>query len=227
MNFLKKNHSLSASGVKHKKTNRFLASKKLVVLVMAVVITTMSSCSDDDPTIDEQTKILTQQEEDDLIFSREEEKLARDVYLFSYDKYGEALFNNIAQSEQMHMDLILTSLNLYNLSDPASSERGVFSDQILQNIYNDLISLSDLSLVEAYKVGAFIEDLDINDLDILESHTTRTDLLNVYNKLECGSRNHMRVFYGQLVLNGINYVPQYISLEHYTEIITSDFEQCN
>ena len=220
MNFLKKNH-------KYKITNRLLVSKIIVILIMAVTFTVTNSCSDDNSTIESETKLLTQQEEEDLKFSREEEKLARDVYLFSYEKYGETLFDNIARSEQMHMDLVLTSLNLYNLSDPASSERGVFSDQTLQSIYNDLISLSDLSLIEAYKVGAIIEDLDINDLDILESHTTKTDLLNVYDKLECGSRNHMRVFNGQLVLNGINYTPQYITLENFTEIITGDFEQCN
>ena len=157
MNFLKKNH-------KYKITNRLLVSKIIVILIMAVTFTVTNSCSDDNSTIESETKLLTQQEEEDLKFSREEEKLARDVYLFSYEKYGETLFDNIARSEQMHMDLVLTSLNLYNLSDPASSERGVFSDQTLQSIYNDLISLSDLSLIEAYKVGAIIEDLDINDI---------------------------------------------------------------
>jgi len=192
---------------------------------MAVILTATISCSDDETTV-VQTEILTQQEIDDLKFSREEEKLARDVYLFSYDKYGEAIFTNIAKSEQQHMDMVLASLNTYNLEDPASTERGVFSNQTLQGLYNDLTTQSDLSLIEAYKVGALIEDLDINDLDLLESRTTRTDLLNVYDKLECGSRNHMRSYNNLLVSNGVNYVPQYISLEKFTEIVNSANEQC-
>jgi len=195
---------------------------------MAVIFTTTISCSDDETTIVQTETLteLTEQEKKDLEFSREEEKLARDVYLFSYDKYGEAIFTNIAKSEQQHMDMVLVSLNTYNIEDPASAERGVFSNQTLQDLYNDLTAQSDLSLIEAYKVGALIEDLDINDLDDLESRTTKADLLNVYDKLECGSRNHMRSYNNLLVSNGVNYVPQYISLEKFTEIVNSANEQC-
>jgi len=200
--------------------------KKLVVLALAVIFGAVSSCSDDE-TIEVQVEtLLSQQEMDDLKFSREEEKLARDVYLFSYDTYGETIFNSIAQSEQQHMDQVLVLLNTYQLIDPASTERGVFTNQILQDLYNDLTVLSDISLVEALKVGAIIEDLDINDLDVLESNTTKTDLLNVYDKLECGSRNHLRSYIGQLVINGVSYEPQYISLEKFNEIINSANEQC-
>ena len=38
---------------------------------------------------------------------REEEKLARDVYLTLYDIWGTPAFNNIASSEQTHMDAVL------------------------------------------------------------------------------------------------------------------------
>ncbi len=199
--------------------------KNLVVVALAVIFTVTSSCSDDE-TIEVQTETLSQQEKDDLKFSREEEKLARDVYLFSYDKYGETIFNSIAQSEQQHMDQVLVLINTYQLIDPASTERGVFTNQILQGLYNDLTMLSDISLVEALKVGAIIEGLDINDLDLLESNTIKTDILNVYDKLECGSRNHLRSYIGQLVINGVSYEPQYISLEKFNEIINSANEQC-
>jgi hypothetical protein len=200
--------------------------KKLTLITMAVILTATISCSDDETTTIEQTETLTQQEIDDLKFSREEEKLARDVYLFSYDKYGQDIFNNISKSEQQHMDKILVLLNTYQLSDPASVERGVFSNQTLQGLYDDLTAQSDISLIEALKVGAIIEDLDINDLDLLESRTTRNDILNAYDKLKCGSRNHLRNYISQLVLNEVSYVPQFISLDDFTEIINSDNEQC-
>lgn len=40
------------------------------------------------------------------MIAREEEKLARDVYLTFYDEFDLATFSNIASSEQMHMDAL-------------------------------------------------------------------------------------------------------------------------
>ena len=199
--------------------------KKLALITLAITVTILGSCSDDETSATE-TGILSQQEEEDLKFSREEEKLARDVYLFSYDKYGNSIFNNISKSEQQHMDQVLILLNDYQISDPASSERGVFSNQELQNLYNELTTKSNTSLVDAFVVGAIIEDLDINDLNMLESRTTKSDLLNVYASLECGSRNHLRSYIGQLELNNVGYSPEFISTADFNEIINSTKEQC-
>jgi len=38
---------------------------------------------------------LTDAEKADLMFMREEEKVARDVYLFLYDVWGEVIFSNV------------------------------------------------------------------------------------------------------------------------------------
>ena len=45
-----------------------------------------------------------------LIFMREEEKLARDVYLAMHDKWGERMFGNISQAESRHMSAIANLL---------------------------------------------------------------------------------------------------------------------
>ena len=198
---------------------------KLALIAIVLIATIIGSCSDDETSVTE-TRILSLQEEEDLKFSREEEKLARDVYLFSYTKYGNTIFNNIAKSEQRHMDQVLVLLNDYQISDPASSEIGVFSNQELQELYDELISKSNISLIEAFEVGAIIEDLDINDLNILESRTDKSDLLYVYNSLECGSRNHLRSYINQLKLNNTEYNPEYISITDFNEIINSTKEQC-
>ena len=199
--------------------------KKLTLFALVIITSVLSSCSDDQAEVTE-TGILSQQEEEDLKFSREEEKLARDVYLFSYDKYGNNIFNNIAQSEQQHMDQVLILLNYYQINDPASSAMGVFSNQELQDLYNELTTKSNLSIIDALEVGAIIEDLDINDLNILESRTTKSDLLSVYASLECGSRNHLRSYIGQLELNNTEYYPEFISIADFDEIINSSKEQC-
>mgnify|MGYP003589105545 CR=1 FL=1 len=45
---------------------------------------------------------LSDAEKKGLLLMREEEKLARDLYLALYDKWGTRAFSNIAQSEQHH-----------------------------------------------------------------------------------------------------------------------------
>ena len=49
-----------------------------------------------------QTSALNQKEKDAIIHMREEEKLARDVYNFLFEKWEMNPFGNIRQSEQTH-----------------------------------------------------------------------------------------------------------------------------
>ena len=199
--------------------------KKLALLILTAIVTLASSCSED--TSNENDLVtLTLKEQQDLLFLREEEKLARDVYLFSFDVYGDGIFNNIASSEQQHMDQVLTLLNTYGLKDPVSSERGVFKDPMLQDLYTDLTAGSEISLLNALTAGATIEDLDINDISIFESQTIKTDLLKLYDQLKCGSKNHLRSYTDRLDVLGCEYVPQYISFEEYNSIVSSDRERC-
>ena len=197
--------------------------KKLVFVAFLTSIM-LSNCSDDNSS----TVLvpLSQAEINDLKFLREEEKLARDVYLFSYNKYQLSIFNSISQSEQTHMTSVLSLLNKYGISDPASTEIGVFVNQDLQTLYNSLTAQSDISSVEALIVGATIEDLDINDIDHFIVNTTKSDLLSVYDNLTCGSKNHIRNFTSQLVINGVVYVPQFISVEYYNIILSQSNTSC-
>ena len=169
---------------------------------------------------------LTQAEINDLKFLREEEKLARDVYLYSYDKYQLMIFDNISQSEQRHMNSVLNLLNKYGIPDSAASEKGVFNNPDLQKFYNSLTKQADISSVEALKAGATIEDLDINDIDDFTANTTKPDLLNVYENLNCGSKNHIRAFTRWLENEEVTYAPQYISVEEYNVILSGSNEGC-
>ena len=204
--------------------------KLFSIALLFVMTTTMYSCSsnnEDAQELERQTNVeLTAIEKQDLLFLREEEKLARDIYLYAYDKYEHQIFYNISQSEQTHMNRVLYLLNTYGLEDPVINERGSFSNQTLQQLYIDLTAQVDISLIEALKVGATIEDLDINDISTSKENTSQSDILQVYSNLECGSRNHMRSFTYQLEMNGINYIPQYISQEDFNAIIESDKERC-
>ena len=169
---------------------------------------------------------IDQTEIQGLVLMREEEKLARDVYLFLYDKWQLKIFNNIAASEQTHTDAIKDLLERYEISDPIQNdEKGIFQNQELQNLYNELTKKGSTSLVEALIVGATIEDLDIKDLQELKSKTDNQDIILTYENLEKGSRNHLRAFIKQIKSNGEDYTPKYISQEEYNSIIENSQER--
>ena len=74
-------------------------------------------------------------------------------------------------------------------------------------------------------MGAIIEDLDIKDLNELSAETDNADIIVTYSNLNKGSRNHLRVFIGQIENNNGSYSPQYISQAEFDDIISSAQEK--
>jgi len=137
--------------------------------------------------------VLTDEEIAGLMHMREEEKVARDVYLKFYEIYGNVIFENIAASEQKHMEAVLALIDGYLLIDPvAGLGVGVFTEKF-QEIYNSLIARGT-TLAEAFKVGVDIEKLDIEDLTKYLSSTEVPNLIKVYNKLLSASEKHLETF---------------------------------
>jgi hypothetical protein len=163
---------------------------------------------------------LSAEETAGLLKMREEEKLARDVYQYLFDKWELNSFENIASSEQTHMDEIKVLLDAYGLTDPAAGKAaGVFADPELQKLYNDLTAKGSESLAAALKVGGAIEEIDILDLREQAKSVTHADIQAVYQNLENGSENHLRAFSGSLERQtGETYQPQYMSTEDYQSI---------
>jgi hypothetical protein len=169
------------------------------------------------------SRTISPAESASLQYMREEEKLAHDVYVTLYGMWGSRVFDNIAASEQKHTDAVLTLLNRYSVSDPAAGNAlGEFTDPTLQTLYDQLTAQGAVSVVEALKVGAAIEELDILDLETCMAETTKPDILRVYGNLLAGSENHLRAFTANLTnLTGTPYMPQYLDPEVYEEIISS------
>lgn len=169
---------------------------------------------------------LNNVELNDLIHLAEEEKLARDVYNYAFQVYGLNIFKNIGASEQKHLNSVLSFLSNNNVEDPTHPNAGHFFSETLSELYANLTAQVDLSKLDALKVGATIEDLDIMDIDDFIGNTKNEDLINMYQNLKCGSRNHMRSFYALIIINEGSYNPQFISLDLFDEIINSSGEQC-
>jgi hypothetical protein len=169
---------------------------------------------------------LSAEEETSLLFVREEEKLARDVYLALDEKWGDqvANFRNIANAEQTHTDSVKALLDRYSLEDPVTEEEdlnlGVFQNETLQSLYDSLVETGSQSLVDGLTVGATIEDLDIRDIELDMESADNEDILLVYSNLVKGSENHMRAFVNALENQGATYSPVYITDERYDAILS-------
>lgn len=157
----------------------------------------------------------------DLQLMREEEKLAHDVYVELYEKWGLRVFDSIARSEQQHTDAVLNLLVRYGISDPAAGNGpGEFNNADLQALYDQLVVQGSQSVAEALKVGAAIEEIDILDLQESLAETNQADIKRVYNNLLAGSENHLRAFVSNLkTQTGETYTPQHLSQAAYDAII--------
>ncbi len=169
---------------------------------------------------------LSETEAEGLISMREEEKLARDVYRTMFEVWGVKIFDNISYSENRHSLAVKELLDRYNIEDPVKDDTtGVFTIPAMQDLYDSLVAQGSTSLLEALKVGATIEDLDIYDLNNWISNTDNEDIVMVYENLIRGSRNHMRSFDKQIVKNDGVYTAQYLSQAQIDEILAGDQEQ--
>jgi hypothetical protein len=171
------------------------------------------------------TQSISEEEKQGLLYMREEEKLARDVYITLFEKWGVPIFSNISQSEQTHTEAVRAILVKYNIKDPVTNDAvGVFVNAELKKLFDDLVKRGEVSVEEALSVGAFIEDLDIKDLQNNISKTDNEDIKLVYENLMRGSRNHLRSFVSQLKSRGVTYKPEYITAQEYESIIASPKE---
>ncbi len=164
-------------------------------------------------------------EKAELIKMRQEEKLARDVYQALYQKWKIQAFTNIAKAEQNHMNLVKLMLDRYSIKDPLTSDKiGVFPDPTFTHLFQVLVIVGYQSPVMAELVGAFIEDLDIYDLDLALAQTDNRDINTVWQNLQRGSRNHMRAFYGLLKAQNILYPGIVLPLTRILSIINTPHE---
>ena len=145
-----------------------------------------------------------------VTFMREEEKLARDVYITLGDSWGLVVFDNIAVSEQQHMDGMKTVIDKYGIDDPVADENNVgsFVNEELSQLYPALVERGAQSRYEALMVGALIEEVDMEDIQAAIDATDNIDIVRVYESLLCGSRNHLRAFVGQIESDGRVYESQ-------------------
>jgi hypothetical protein len=171
-------------------------------------------------------------EEKSMLFVREEEKMARDVYLTLYNLWGDQTFYSIAtKSEQQHMNNVKAMLDNLGIPDPVTSDSaGAFTNTDVLALYGDLLARGSVTLNEGFAVGAYIEEFDIIDVqkarDEVASGSNQLPILQTYDSLLCGSRNHLRAFAGQIVADGLAYTAQIMTQAEVDAIVNSPSEKC-
>ena len=180
-----------------------------------------------------------------LAFMREEEKLARDVYITFSEFYPTAqVFFNITESEQRHTDAVLKVMGTFGLDDPNTNDDvGEFTGdewgKYFTDTYKALVEQGKKGLLEALYVGALIEELDMHDIifcpeEIVYSspiikdefgcgqvYTKEESILTLYQNLLNGSGSHLRayVYYIEKYIGEGNYEAQYLSQEEVDDIL--------
>jgi hypothetical protein len=189
--------------------------------------------------------VLDVNEQAHLIFMREEEKLARDVYLTLGTMYPDSvIFGKIDDSEQTHITAVKTMLEKYGVDDPNTNDNiGAFTGEdygwYFTEKFNLLVERASISELEALYVGAFIEELDMMDINqcpevIVETdngindvsecgkiYTDNSDILNLYSSLLDGSDNHLEGYVKNIekYIGEGNYQAQVLTQEQVDEIL--------
>lgn len=203
-------------------------NRRLTSLITMFALVVGSTLWANGPGARQDIGVLDAAETEALVFMREEEKLARDVYIGLHELWGSPVFANIAESEQRHMDTMAKMLDLYGIPDPVVSDAvGAFSAASgLAAWYADLMDRGNDSLLEAFMTGAYIEEVDIRDLRLAIEATDEQPLQNAYTNLLAGSRNHLRAFVAHIAALGVDYVAQVLDqadvdaiVEDYSDVV--------
>lgn len=170
------------------------------------------------------TSDLTQTEISNLQFMREEEKLARDVYLTMDQYWGNqtSVFANIAVSEESHTSTIDYLLKKYDVEDPViSNEIGVFTNPELQELFHTLVEQGSASLIDGLYVGALIEEVDMEDIVAAIEATDERAMILAYSNLLDGSKSHLRGFVSVIESQGLVYEAQVLDADEVQLILES------
>jgi len=189
--------------------------------------------------------VLDAAEETHLVFMREEEKLARDVYITLGEMYPDLkAFSRIDDSEEKHTETMADLLDLYGIEDPSTSDKvGVFTGAdygwYFAEKFAYLVGRGEIDGLEALYVGAFIEELDMHDIAMCPqvivdtdngideedgcglAYTDEATVIRAYESLIDGSENHLRAYVSAIedIIGEGNYVAQYLPQWQVDEIL--------
>jgi hypothetical protein len=169
-----------------------------------------------------------------LKYMREEEELARDLYMTIFNNKGLTVFQTIStNSETVHAQKMLDLLNTYSEADPSTGNPATYTDTGLQTLYNTLVASATGTTtvnLDALNVGALVEEVDIDDINAKKAQVQPVHalIIQTYDSLLCGSRNHLRSFVSEIgAITGTAYVAQVPAVAaEVAQILATPQERC-
>ncbi len=185
---------------------RGFLSKMLIAGASGVALFSSSAFAKNGNGGNGKTTELDDDQRERLFFIYQEEKVARDVYIYWGKKYPEeSTFASIQLAEQRHMDSAQKLCEKYGIDtsiiDESESDYGYFEVTYLQDLYTKCLELSGNTLQDALAVGVLVEETDIGTLtDTIEGELGEMpdDVINTYYTLREGSYNHLESFNARL-----------------------------
>ena len=148
------------------------------------------------------------------------EKIAKDVYENFYQQYKNNLFGNIAKRKQKHIDIWKNILAKQNIS---VDENDAVAET--ENLKNQFIS-EGIDEISALRTALKIEELNLNDIYTVRRNSSKSAIREAANGVECGTKNHLFVFYRALKEKHENYTHQYISGKKFNNIVNGAVASC-
>lgn len=144
------------------------------------------------------TGTMTEAQKAELAFMAEEELVAHDLYTAFAGLYDTPVFGRVANSESKHLEAVRNLMERYGVTDPTVDHvAGVFSDESLQKLYDELLAQGQASQDGALEAGRTVEKTDIEGLTAaVEGATTAPDAKAVYTRLLEASKHHLTAFGG-------------------------------
>ena len=169
-----------------------------------------------------------------LKYMREEEELARDLYMTIFNNKGLTVFQTIStNSETVHAQKMLDLLNTYGEADPSTGIANTYTDPALQTLSDQLINTATGATstdLDALNVGALVEEVDIDDINAKKAQVQPVHalIIQTYDNLLCGSRNHLRSFVSQIeAITGTAYIAQVPTVAaEVAQILATPQERC-
>ena len=173
----------------------FLAGGMAVLLGAGLAGTAVATAQTPTATASSATAIADDTRTADLSFSRDEERMARDLYTLFGQTYDAAIFDRIAASEQQHFDAVGTLLTGYAITDPAVGQpAGTYANADVQKLYDQWKAQGLTSVQDAYAVGVALEQTDIADLQGILARNSEADVQRVFTHLLAASQHHLNAF---------------------------------
>jgi hypothetical protein len=157
-----------------------------------------------------------------LITVHDNQKLSLHVYDSLFAIWGINPFGNIRSAESQHvlfLDDVAENYALELDTDKSENSTLEFSMPQTENIFHESISKGSLSVIDALKIGARLEEMSLQLLHDAKAVTIKSDLLHTFDILAMGSKNNLQAFNRRLKMYGITYEPGVLEQKDFKNII--------